>query len=264
MNTTNNIENLIKGYYKWLCDNTVVKYDGSTDWHAINTPFVGLMNDNIEIFVKNTEGKILLSDDGETIWNLEMSGVNISKSPSRKKIIQNIENNFGVKIINDEIIAEANRDNFYKRKHSILQAIQQISDLKMTAKHDIVSMFSEDLKQYLDNNDVLYTPQIILLGKSGLNFNFDFQTIGKKQETVIKTYNQLGKQNVTDLLFGINDVRDARQESTGKELHCVVVVNDMDKEPKKEYLNALREYNCKPLLWSEREKTWDSQNLISA
>lgn len=264
MEKTNEIKTLLSGYYRWLCDNTIVNYDKSTDWFAVSTPFVGLFNDHIEIYIKKEGDKLWLSDDGETLWNLEMSGVNVMKSPTRKKIIKSIELNFGVKITDGEIHTEATTDNFFNRKHALLQAIQQVSDLRMTAKSDIVSMFSEDLKLYMEEKDVFYTPQFTLVGKSGLNFMFDFQTTGKKEETVIRTYNSLKQSNVTDYLFGIGDVRDERELQTGKKLNCLAVINDTERQPKKDYLDALREYSCTPLLWSQKGITWDENNLRNA
>lgn len=75
------IDNKIAEYYSWLKDNTAIKEDKGTGWFSVSTPFVGLFNDNIEIFIKKvSESEIILSDDGETIGNLKMSGVDISRS----------------------------------------------------------------------------------------------------------------------------------------------------------------------------------------
>ena len=68
------IDNRIAEYYQWLKDNTAIREDKGTGWGSVSTPFVGLFNDNIEIFVKKeSDTKILLSDDGETIENLFLS-----------------------------------------------------------------------------------------------------------------------------------------------------------------------------------------------
>ena len=46
------IDNKIAEYYSWLKDNTAIKEDKGTGWFSVSTPFVGLFNDNIEIFIK--------------------------------------------------------------------------------------------------------------------------------------------------------------------------------------------------------------------
>lgn len=93
------IDSKIAEYYQWLKDNTAVREDKGTGWFAVSTPFVGLFNDTIDIFVKKeSETKILLSDDGETIENLFVSGVDVLRSPKRKEYMQKVANNFGIKI----------------------------------------------------------------------------------------------------------------------------------------------------------------------
>lgn len=46
------IDNRIAEYYQWLKDNTAIREDKGTGWGSVSTPFVGIFNDNIEIFVK--------------------------------------------------------------------------------------------------------------------------------------------------------------------------------------------------------------------
>lgn len=261
MGQTNEIKALVGSYYQWLADNTVVSHDRHTDWFAVTTPFVGLMNDHIEIFVKMEGEKILLSDDGETLWNLEASGVNVLKSPARKKILQRVESNYGVKITDTEITATATASTFPAKKHALLQAIQQISDLYMTKKQNVLSIFSEDFRNYLDAENVIYTPQFTLMGKSGLSFVFDFQIAGRRDESVIRTFNSMNQSSVASFLFGIGDIREERVASTGKNLHCMAVINDTERTPDKEYLNALKEYGCKPLLWSQKGSEWNVETL---
>lgn len=115
------IDNRIAEYYQWLKDNTAIREDKGTGWFSVSTPFVGLFYDNIEIFVKKeSETKILLSDDGETIENLFLSGVDVLRSQKRKDYMQKVANNFGIKITPEgEIVTESNGADF-ARKNTIL------------------------------------------------------------------------------------------------------------------------------------------------
>ncbi|MDP2173002.1 MAG: DUF1828 domain-containing protein [Candidatus Cloacimonadaceae bacterium] len=70
---------------------------------------MGLFNDSIEIYVKKEKEKLILSDDGETIHNLELSGVSLSRSAKRKDILESILLNYGVTLNKDsELTIEAN------------------------------------------------------------------------------------------------------------------------------------------------------------
>ena len=92
---------------------------------------MGLFNDNIEFFVKKeSETKILLSDDGETIENLFLSGVDVLRSQKRKDYIQKVANNFGIKITSEEeIVTESNGADFARKMNNFMSAISSISDM---------------------------------------------------------------------------------------------------------------------------------------
>ena len=50
---------LISEYYGWLKSKTVIITDESTEWVAIQTPFIGLYNDVVEIYAqKKGDNKI--------------------------------------------------------------------------------------------------------------------------------------------------------------------------------------------------------------
>ena len=113
------IDEKINEYYQWLKDNTAIREDKGAGWFTVDTPFAGLFNDHIEIFVKKkSETEILLSDDGETLCNLSLSGVDVSRSPKRKEYLQKILNNYGVRLHGDEIFVTSNGADFAKKKHA--------------------------------------------------------------------------------------------------------------------------------------------------
>lgn len=125
------IDNRIAEYYQWLKDNTAIREDKGTGWFSVSTPFVGLFNDNIEIFVKKeSDTKIFLSDDGETIENLFLSGVDVLRSQKRKDYMQKVANNFGIKITSEgEIVTESNGADFARKMNNFMSAISSISDM---------------------------------------------------------------------------------------------------------------------------------------
>ena len=52
---------LINEYYGWLKSKTVIIPDISTEWVSIQTPFIGLYNDVIEIYAQKKGINIILS-----------------------------------------------------------------------------------------------------------------------------------------------------------------------------------------------------------
>lgn len=242
----------INQYYSWLKDKTFTRLDEKTEWVTVSTPFVGLFNDPIEIYMKKDGDTIVLSDDGVTLRNLELAGANVIRSPKRKEWLEFILLNYGVQLQNNELYVNSKLIDFPQKKHNLICAISEISDMEITAKHIISSLFREDVRQLLDNQGIIYTPQFITKGSTGIEFTFDFQIAGREKELVLKSFNSLNKINVPNFLFSLDDIRPIREKSSGKELLSLAIINDVEKDIKQEFVNALRRKNTDIIFWSER------------
>lgn len=240
-------------YYNWLREKTHISEGTSTDWFLINTPFIGAFNDTIEIYAQRDGSHLVLSDNGDTMSNLELQGLHIQGSKKRKNLLNTILLNYGVKSNNDELIIESNLDNFSQAKHNFISAITEINDLYVLSEHNVASIFKEDVRSYLESKDIIFTPEFISKGTTGLEFNFDFQIAKKRSEIVIKSFNTINKSNLTTFLFAWDDIKPIREKTTKKEVKAVAFINDIGKEVKHEFLDALKSKNADFILWSERE-----------
>lgn len=255
------IEDSINQYYDWLKTKTYAKVDEQSDWVAVTTPFLGLFNDPIEIYMKMEDETILMSDDGITLKNLELAGASITRSPKRKEWLDFILLNYGVTIDNGELFVKAKQADFSQKKHNLICAISEITDMEITAKHIVSSLFRDDVKQLLDEQEIIYTPQFITKGSSGIEFTFDFQIAGRNKELVLKSFNSLNKINVPNFLFSLDDIKPVREKTSGKEMLSLAVINDIEKDIKPEYIYALKSRNTDILFWSERNKPENLQKL---
>lgn len=246
------VNELIDNYYDFLKGRTSVITETGTDWAVISTPFIGLFNDTLEVYAKKENGKILLSDDGVTIKNLELIGSQISRSPKRKDLLDRILLNYGIQMLDGEIVTEANENSFAQKKHNLISAISEINDMYMLAKHTVASVFKEDVQAYLDEQEIIYTPQFISKGSTGLEFTFDFQIAYKNKEIVIKSFNSVNKLNIPNFLFTWDDIKSVRERVTNKQVIGLAIINNEDKEVSAEYLEALKSRNADLILWTER------------
>ena len=251
----------IDQYYSWLKDKTFTRLDEQTGWVAVSTPFIGLFNDPIEIYLKKDGETIMLSDDGATLRNLELAGANVTRSPKRKEWLDFILLNYGIVLQDNELCVSAKLTDFPQKKHNLICAISEISDMEITAKHVISSLFREDVKQLLDDQNIIYTPQFITKGSTGIEFTFDIQIAGREKELVLKSFNSLNKINVPNFLFSLDDIRPIREKSSGKELLSLAVINDIEKDIKPEFVNALQSKNTDIIFWSERNKPENLKKL---
>lgn len=239
-------------YYTFLKEKTLVSQSASSEWVEISTPFTGLYNDTVDIYAKQAGSKILLSDDGNTLRNLELSGMEISRSPKRKEILERILINYGVRISNDELVTEATEKDFPQKKLNLISAISETSDMYYLARHTVASVFREDVKAYLDEQELIYTPYFISKGSTGLEFIFDFQIAYRNTEIVIKSFNSVNKMNLPHFLFTWDDIKKVREQQTQKEIIGLAVINDIDREVSDEYLSALDNKGAQHILWSQR------------
>ena len=152
------INELIENYYNFLKQKTAVITETGSKWVVISTPFIGLFNDTLEIFIKKENDKIQMSDDGVTLKNLELIGSIISRSPKRKDLLERILLTYGIQLNNnDELVVDANENNFAQKKHNFISAISEINDMYMLAKHTVASVFKEDVRSFLDEQQIIYT-----------------------------------------------------------------------------------------------------------
>ena len=112
--------------------------------------------------------------------------------------------------------------------------------------------FTEKVKKYFNENNVIVTPKFGSQSKNGMYFTFDFQIAGKYTEILVDTFNTLQKSNLAVFVLAYDSIKAVREELTGKVVKSVPIVNDELHSIKPEYLDTLREKGCPPLLWSRR------------
>ncbi len=250
-------------YYKWLREKTSIQKDKHTEWFAISTPFIGAFNDTIEIYAQKKDSNLTLSDNGDTLSNLELQGLHIQGSKKRKYILETILLNYGVKLINNELFIETDISRFSQSKHNILSAIIEINDLYVLSQQNISSIFKEDVRLFLDEKGLIYTPDFISKGMTGLEFNFDFQIAGRNKEIVLKSFNTINRSNISSFLFSWEDIKPVREKSTKKEVSAVAIINDIDKEIKNEFLEALKTKKADYIIWSDRKSEVNNNLLVA-
>jgi hypothetical protein len=149
-------------------------------------------------------------------------------------------------------VVEATENNFAQKKHNLISAIAEINDMYMLAKHTVASVFKEDVRNFLDQQQIVYTPQFISKGSTGLEFTFDFQIAYREKEIVIKSFNSINKINLPNFLFTWEDIKSVREKLTNKQVIGLAIINNEEKEIQQEYLEALRSKNADYILWTQR------------
>ena len=250
------LEEQVAQYYEWLKSKTCILPDEQDEWALISTPFLGLFNDTLEIYAKREkDGQITLSDDGKTLLNLDLVGVSISRSAPRKKLAKDLLASYGVSMKpNGEIVAKSAASNFSQKKHDLLQAMLELNDFHVLSKPTVSNIFKDDVREYLDEQEIVYTPQFISRGVAGIEFVFDFHVAYRNTEILIKSFNRLNKVYLSSFFYTWKDVKKHRKNLTGKKVNGLAIVNDENKPIPDEYIRALEKEKTDHIPWSYRHK----------
>lgn len=247
----------VDSYYGWLRSKTHISAEGNDGWNLISTPFLGLFNDTLEIYAKKQGDNIILSDDGKTLRDLKLMGVSFSHK-IRREILEKVLLNYEITEKEDELIVQTQEAGFPQRKHDLLQAMLEIGDLHVLAKHTVAKVFKEDVRVYLDEQEIVYTPQFISRGSIGIEFTFDFQVAYRKKEIVLKCFNSINRISLSSFLFMWGDICQTRQKLTGKEVLGLAFVNDENAKNRTEFLKALESGGADYIEWQDRH---DPENI---
>lgn len=238
-------------YIKWLNSN-IDEYKISENIYRITLPYLNRNNDCTEIFIKISGDKYTLTDDGETISELELSNFNLFSSKKRTELFNRILLSHGVKKSdNNELYIECSKDDLPQKKHMLSQCMIKVSDLFYTAKNTVQSLFLEDVQLYLDDKDIRYTPNVSFPGKSGLTTNYDFAIPKSKSapERIIKVVNNIDQTQANSILFLWDDTRQNREQNST----LYVFLQDKYKNVSSTIITSMKNYNVIPVKWSARD-----------
>lgn len=243
------IQKLLDQYLAWLRDKTVLRQ--VKDWIEITTPYLDRHNDYLQIYVKREDSGFILTDDGYTIEDLKRSGCEL-ESKKRKELLTQTLNGFGVKLADNSLIVHASPENFALRKHNLVQSMLAVNDLFYLAVPMVASLFLEDVTLWLDVHEIRYTPKVKFTGKSGYDHLFDFVIPASKRqpERILQAINRPSRDTAQAVAFSWIDTKEVRPANS----RAYAFLNDSEHVPSASVLDALRNYDVNPVLWSKREE----------
>lgn len=256
---TKEINDISRDYYKWLTDNNkfIPIEDESLE---LFSPFLDYFGESISVNISKHGDKYLLSDYGETLWNLELFGIDLTKDKNSKKyqLLKNITTYDG--LILDEEYNElkklTTKKNLSQSLHDYIEAISNVSSLAVTKRENVISLFRDEVMQYfLENRDELYPhvfPDFRVQGKSQITHKFDLAFPGKQTE-YIKIIKNVGINNTKNILFDWRDVQDFRNETYNTDSRLNIIHQDIE-TVSPTVLTMLEEYGVDIFSFREKDK----------
>lgn len=241
------MKEIITGYYDWLKSNLEIKEIG--DYFEEVTPFLDNRNDSISIYQKYLSNDcIQISDGGFIMDEFEILSIDVSKG-KRKEVFDYLLSSYHIELKDGELITTTSVSNYYTYKHFFIQGILKLEDMYLLNRHTVKNTFQEDVLSFLDDNEITYSDDIKISGRSKLDHNIDILIPGKKHEGLIKLANNLDTNTVKANIFTFEDIIGARK----KQSKFFVLINDKNSKTKKKYTDAFNQYDIKTLNWSDKK-----------
>ena len=245
------IQRLINDYSNWLkTEITVAKFG---EFYELTTPYFDRFNDYLQIYVKQEEdGIISMTDDGYIIGNLISSGISLKAGSKRKVMLDSILSNYSLRLDGEQITTSATSDNFPQKKHLMVQAMLSIDDMFSLSGENIKNFFVEDVQTFFDSNEIFYSRDFSLIGKTGslYTYDFHFQRTKNLPERFCKTINNVRESGRNLTIFNWIDTKEKRSNE-GK---LIVFLNDENKISSSD-IDAFKTYEIEPVIFSKREQS---------
>lgn len=246
---TKDTEKLLRNYRDWMFSKIETRYTANADTTEITLPILDRNNDYIQIYLKETEpDRYLLTDDGYTISDLELSGCMLN-TEKRQKMLKDIVNGFGVKLGDEnELTADASSLNFPQKINNLIQAILAVDDLSYLSSPNVNSIFISDIKNWLREKNVRFSPNISLQGKNEIFYSFDIlipaSSDNKAPERFIESFGNFSLQQAEALAYRWKEVSCMR---SGSMLYVIF----KNKSISKKVEDICRAENMRPVRYSE-------------
>jgi hypothetical protein len=200
--------------------------------------------------VRRENGGFLLSDGGGTIQDLRASGCDLETSKRRDLLLATL-NGFGIRRDGDALLVKATSQDFSLRKHNLVQAMLAVNDLFYLAVPVVASLFVEDVTAWLELHDIRFTPNVKFTGRSSYDHTFDFVVPASRRapERLIRAVNRPSRDLAEALAFSWIDTKEVRPA----ESKFYAFLNDDNRTPSASIVDALRNYDIMPVLWSQRD-----------
>ncbi len=224
---------------------------------CIVTPMLNRNNDCMNVYIGDTpDGKLFITDLGETLGDLEFSG--FSLTPQRDEKIRSILAGYGISNEAGELIVRGTRDEIPFRLNMLMQAMASVDDMYLLSQSSVRNLFAEDVGNWLFENDISAVPGPSFTGRSGMSYQFDY-AIGRNKHSntrLIKTVNNPGKQGIQNALFGWEDVKSSRIDCDG-----YIFLNSLNTKDGKipdESIVACNNYGLAPIVWGVNQDEYIS------
>jgi hypothetical protein len=190
------------------------------EYVRIRTPFLYPDGDVIDLFFRQNDGTMMLTDLGESLRWLRMQTVALRRSPKQKQLISDICDTHRVEFFKGMLITRLERGETLSSALSRLaEACIRVSDLWFTLRTRAVQSITDEVAEFLNERQIEYARRERLIGRSGRFWDVDFHTRTAGKSTLIQvlsTGSRVGAHRVAEyVVASFHDLNHVRVQTTG-------------------------------------------------
>jgi hypothetical protein len=143
----------------------------------VRTPFLYPDGGIVDIFVQERDDQFTITDLGEALGWLKLQSVSGKRSAKQQRLLQDICLTLGVEFFQGQLFIRA--DKLVQLADAITrlgQAVVRVSDLWFTTRTRSVESVTDEVADFLQEQNIPHERAVKLAGRSGRTWTVDFQT----------------------------------------------------------------------------------------
>lgn len=241
-------------YLAYIKENAI--FNEVNEHHTeVITPFVDPLGEAIGFSVTSNGKSLTVTDDGYTVWNLSVNGIDITKKGRRQEIFHSLLHFNGFELVENAIERTTGKKQLGQVIHDMTQLLINVYDFIQLSPNNVKSQFLDDVKHYFMQNE-RYTvfPAFSIAGKSRLEHRFNFVFMSKGISKIARVHNNITKQQVDTILSSWLDTSEYRKKEYGDTEQLYIIVSDEGYHNiKDDHLIALQEYGINVLNFADKD-----------
>lgn len=168
----------------------------------IRTPFLYPDGDNIDLFITEKNGLLIISDLGETLRWLRSQTLSPRRTPKQNALIADVCLTHGIEQYKGVLLARCRSDDALASVTlRVAQACLRVSDLWFTFRTRVVESVADEVADYLLERNLHFDRRPKLLGRSGHGWKPDFHVLTPERGSLVSvlcTGNRSAARTVTE------------------------------------------------------------------
>jgi len=152
----------------------------------IRTPYLYPDGDVIDLFLREQDGVLTLTDLGETLRWFRLQTTSPKRSPKQRQMIEDVCLNHGVELFKGMLVARVSRpEALASTVMRMSQAALRVSDLWFSLQNRAVESITDEVAEFLSEHEIRYERAEKIPGRSGRIWAVDFHTWTPRRSSLV-------------------------------------------------------------------------------